>query len=88
MSNKTTTTTTAVPTGKIWINLPDTFQDHYEIEAINGDNRRPNMDAGHRWLVRYGTLPSPLAGWACCRTFASKLEAYHFIGDLARGELA
>jgi hypothetical protein len=62
----TTTTTTTAPA--------------FEVEAINGDNRRPGMPADHTALVRYDS--NPRFGWMCCATFKTTEEAEAFAKTL------
>jgi len=58
----------------------------YRIEEINGDNRRPEMNPAHTYLVRY--RPHPDFGWMGCHTCATLQEAERFAAELtADGEM-
>ena len=46
------------------------------IEPITGDNWRPDMPKGHRYLLRYNRHPR--FGWLCCHTFKYHAEAVRF----------
>ena len=71
--------TTTPPDNNVGIDLPDYVSGKYDIQPINGSNRRPGMDTEHHWLVRYNFHPS--AGWGCCATFVTKLEAVQFVNE-------
>lgn len=51
----------------------------YQIEKINGDNRRPGMPQ-EGYLIRYRFHPD--FGWTCCQTVATEEEANTFASCL------
>jgi hypothetical protein len=52
----------------------------YQIEKVNGDNRRPGMKHPDGYLIRY--RPHPDFGWTGCRTVPTEDDAKAFAATL------